>query len=50
MPKVTVGRCWLRLNNFIARNRNTPAIINCGIKTINNLDSSDDCNNNIIPL
>ncbi len=44
MLKVRMGRGRLRISNFIARNKNINATINCGIKIINNLDGSVDCN------
>jgi hypothetical protein len=50
MLKVRMGRGRLRISNFAAINKNVHATINCGIKMINNLDRSVDCNINVITL
>ena len=50
MLKVRMGRGRLRISNFTAINKNVKATINCGIKMINNLDRSVDCNIIVITL
>lgn len=50
MLKVIMGRGRLRISNFTAINKNIHATINCGIKMINNLDGSVDCNIIVITL
>ncbi len=45
-----MGRGRLRISNFTAINKNIHATINCGIKIVNILDGSVDCNINIITL
>jgi len=45
-----MGRGRLRISNFTAINKNILATINCGIKMVNILDGSIDCNIIVITL